>query len=124
MDVVLWIVASVLAVVFAGAGIMKATQPREKLARMGLAWTEDFSPLTVKLIGTVNFMGAIGLVLPAVFDIAPILVPLAACGIAVLMVLAGIVHARRNENQVIIGNVIIMLLALFVAWGRFGPYAF
>ncbi|GIH06413.1 hypothetical protein Rhe02_44800 [Rhizocola hellebori] len=124
MNVLLWIVAGVLAVVFTGAGIMKATQPREKLAQMGLAWTEAFSPLTVKLIGTVNFMGGIGLILPAVFDIAPILVPLAASGIAVLMVLAAIVHARRKENQVIIGNVIIMLLALFVAWGRFGPYAF
>jgi hypothetical protein len=124
MNVVLWIVAIVLAVVFTSAGIMKITQPREKLAGMGLAWTADFSPMTVKLIGTVNFLGGIGLVLPAVFDIAPTLVPLAASGIAVLMVLAAIVHARRKENQIIMGNVIIMLLALFVAWGRFGPYAF
>jgi hypothetical protein len=124
MNVLLWIVAGLLAVVFTGAGIMKATQPSEKLAQKGLAWTADFSPLTVKLIGTVNLLGGIGLVLPALLDIAPILVPLAASGIAVLMVLAAIVHARRKENQVIIGNVIIMLLALFVAWGRFGPYAF
>jgi hypothetical protein len=124
MNVVLWIVAIVLSVVFTSAGIMKITQPREKLSGMGLAWTQDFSPLTVKLIGTVNFLGGIGLVLPAVFGIAPVLVPLAASGIAVLMVLAAIVHARRKENQIIMGNVIIMLLALFVAWGRFGPYAF
>ena len=44
MNVVLWIIAGVLAALFIPAGIMKMLQPREKLAAMGLAWTMDFSP--------------------------------------------------------------------------------
>jgi hypothetical protein len=51
-------------------------------------------------------------------------VPLAATGLALVMVGAAVVHARRKENQMIVANVVLLALAVFVAWGRFGPYAF
>ncbi len=65
MNVVLWIIAGLLAVAFAGAGLMKLMQPKAKLASSGMAWTEDFSDTQVKGIGAVEVLGAIGLVLPA-----------------------------------------------------------
>jgi hypothetical protein len=34
------------------------------------------------------------------------------------------VHLRRKENQMVIGNVVLLALAVVVAWGRFGPYSF
>ena len=65
-----------------------------------------------------------GVTLPALLDIAPVLVPIAALGLVLMMVGAIVVHARRKENETLPVNIVFPLLALFVAWGRFGPYAF
>ena len=123
MNIALWIVQILLAVAFLGAGLMKLTQPKDKIAQ-SMAWAGDFSPTAIKLIGLVEVLGALGLILPAVTGIAPVLVPLAALGLAIVMVGAIITHARRGEKQMIGANVVLLLLALFVAWGRFGAYAF
>jgi hypothetical protein len=66
--------------------------------------------------------GATGLILPGVTKIATVLVPIAATGLAVTMVLATVVHLRRHENVAV--NLVLLALAVFVAWGRFGPNAF
>ena len=124
MNVTLWIIASVLAVAFLLAGLMKLAQPKEKLAASGMAWTGDFSDGAVKAIGAVEVLGALGLILPAALGIAPVLTPLAATGLALTMLGAAVVHARRKENQMIGANVVLLVLAAVVAWGRFGPYAF
>ena len=124
MNTVLWIIAGVLAAGFLAAGLMKLAQPREKLAASGMGWTEDFSPGTIKLIGAAEVLAAVGLILPAVLDIAPVLVPLAALGLVVTMIGAAVVHARRKETPMVVANLVLLALAVFVAWGRFGPYAF
>jgi hypothetical protein len=66
----------------------------------------------------------VGLILPAALDIAPVLVPLAATGAALLMVGAVIVRLRRGEGRDVAGNVVLLAVAAFVAWGRFGPESF
>ncbi|PQP20822.1 DoxX family protein [Rhodococcus opacus] len=124
MNIALWIVAIVLAVAFAAAGVMKLTQSKGKLAASGMGWTESYSPSAVKAIGAVEVLGAVGLILPAAVGIAPILVPLAATGLALVMVGAIVTHARRGETQPIVINVVLLALTVFVAWGRFGPYPF
>jgi uncharacterized membrane protein YphA (DoxX/SURF4 family) len=121
MDIALWIAQIVLALVFATAGLLKLRQPREKLAA-SMGWVEDFSGGFVKFVGGVELLGALGLILPAVTDIAPILVPIAATGLALDQALAAIVHVRRNESRFIIGNVVLFAIAAFVAWGRFGDH--
>jgi uncharacterized membrane protein YphA (DoxX/SURF4 family) len=124
MNVVLWIIASLLAAAFLGAGLMKVSQPKEKLAAANMGWAEDFSAGTVKAIGALEILAAIGLILPAALGIAPVLTPLAALGIALVMVGAAITHARRKESQMIVFNAILLVLAVVVVWGRFGPYSF
>jgi uncharacterized membrane protein YphA (DoxX/SURF4 family) len=124
MNVILWTIAGLLAVAFGLAGLMKVAQPKEKLAASGMGWAGDFSAGAVKAIGALEVLGALGLILPAVLDIAPVLVPLAATGLAVVMLGAAVVHARRKENQMIGANAVLLILAAVVAWGRFGPYAF
>jgi uncharacterized membrane protein YphA (DoxX/SURF4 family) len=124
VNVVLWIVAGLLAVAFLAAGLMKLTQPKKKLADSGMGWTEDFSDGAVKGIGALEVLGAAGLILPAALDIVPVLVPIAATGLALLMLGAAVTHARRKESTNIVVNIVLLALAAFVAWGRFGPYAF
>ena len=123
MNIVLWIIASVLALAFLGAGLTKILQPKEKLSST-MAWTQDFSQPMIRLIGTLEVLAAIGLILPALLDIAPILVPLAATGLVLLMAGAAITHLRRREPQIMVANVVLLVLAAIVAWGRFGPYSF
>jgi uncharacterized membrane protein YphA (DoxX/SURF4 family) len=89
-----------------------------------MGWVDDYPDSMVKAIGVLEILAAIGLILPAVLDIAPILVPLAATGVAIIMIGAIVVHARRKEYQGLPVNVILLVLAVLVAWGRFGPYAF
>jgi len=124
VNTVLWILAGLLAVAFLAAGAMKLTQPREKLVGSGMGWAEDFSDRTVKLIGAAEMLGAIGLILPAITKLAPVLVPLAATGLVLVMVGAAVTHGRRREVPMIAINAVLGILAAIVAWGRFGPYAF
>lgn len=124
MNIVLWITAGLLAVGSLAGGAMLLIQPRQKLATSGWAWVEDFGDGTVKAIGALKVLAAAGLILPAALHIAPVLVPLAAVGWALLMIGAMITHLRRQEARAIPVNLVLLALAAFVAWGRFGPHSF
>lgn len=121
MHVFLWIVQILLAAAFGMAGVMKATQPKQKL-RPRLPWVEDFTPGTVRFIGIVELLGALGLILPAATGIAPILTPIAATGLAILMLLAAATHIRRREPSGVATNAVLFAAAAVIPWGRFGPY--
>jgi uncharacterized membrane protein len=126
MDRTLWIVAGLLAAIYLFSGIVKLVVPREKLATVPAGgWVNDFSAGTVRAIGVLEILGALGLVLPAALGIAPALTPLAALGLAVLMGGAVITRLRRHEPKPMVADLVYLALAAFVAWGRFfGPAAF
>jgi uncharacterized membrane protein YphA (DoxX/SURF4 family) len=124
MNIALWIIAGLLAVAFLAGGAMKLVQPVEKLAASGMPALEDFSPGTVKAIGALEVLAAVGLILPAAVGIAPVLAPLAAVGLVLLMVGAIITHLRRHEARATPVNLVLLGLAVLVAWGRFGPESF
>lgn len=119
MNVALWIVAGLLAAMFLMAGMMKVAQPYEKL-KESMAWVEDFSPGIIKEIGVLEILAAVGLVVPPLVDVAPILTPIAASGLALNMIAAAVTHARRGgEGQMIMTNLVLLVLLAFVAVGRF-----
>ena len=124
MNIALWIAAALLALAFLATGLLKIVRSKEQLAAAGMGWTESFSPAVIKAIGVAEVLGALGLILPAVLGVATFLVPIAAVGLVLVMVGAATTHLRRNETQMVVLNVVLLALALFVAWGRFGPYAF
>lgn len=124
MNLALWIIAGILAVVFAGSGAMKLALPKDKLVESGLGGLADVGQGAIRLIGVAELAGAIGLIVPPLVHVAPVLVPLAAVGLALVMVGATVVHARRHEIPNVGVTVVLLALALVVAWGRFGEYAF
>jgi uncharacterized membrane protein YphA (DoxX/SURF4 family) len=126
MNTFVWILQIVLAFGFLMAGAMKLTQPRAKLAKLGpqMAWVEDFSDSQVKAIGLVEVAAALGLILPAATDIVPILTPLAAAGLVIVMVRAAATHLHRHEAQFVPVNAMLLIMAAVVAYARFGPYSF
>ena len=125
MNTTLWIAAGLLALVALAGGITKTFIPKEKLEQNeGAAWTRSFSPTFVKTLGVLELLAAVGLILPAVVDVAPVMVPVsAACWIA-LMIGAMITHGRLGQLKLVMVNVVYLALAAFIAVGRFGPESF
>lgn len=121
VEVALWIVQIALALVFLMAGGMKLARPKEDLMDQ-MAWVEDFSQGSVRAIGIIEILGALGLILPAVFGIVPALVGWAGLGLAVSQVVAAGLHVKRDEGSMVLRNAIFVLMGLFVAWGRLGDY--
>lgn len=121
MNTALWILQAFLALVFLVSGGIKLLGTRETMKRMGWAYIEDFTDTQLKLVGVAELLGAIGVILPAATDIAPVLTPIAATGLALLLAGALVMHLRRKEYSQVIFPTIVLVLAAIVAWGRFGP---
>lgn len=113
----LWAVQVLLAVFFLAAGATKLTAPLEALQQQ-MPWVTGSLGGAVRFIGLVEVLGAIGLILPAATRIRPTLTPLAAAGLATVMLLATLTHIGRGEFGMIPVTGITGGLAAFVAWGR------
>jgi hypothetical protein len=125
MNTILWIATGLLAVVALAGGFTKTFIPKEKLEQNeGAAWTRSFSPSFVRTLGILELAAAVGLILPAVVDVAPVMVPVtASCWIA-LMIGAMITHGRLGQLKLVMVNVVYLALAVFIAFGRFGTESF
>lgn len=96
---------------------MQVSMPKEKVVE-SQKWAEDFSELQIKTIGLLQLLGAAGVILPSVLNIAPILSPIAAGGLIIIMIGAAFTHFRRKEYSLIVPNIMLGLLAAFVVYGR------
>ena len=120
MNIALWVVQGLLAAVYLAAGVMKVARSREQMvASGGFEWAKDMTDGAVKAIGAVEVLGALGLVLPQLTGIAPVLTPIAALGLVIVQVFAMRVHLKLGETKSLPVNVVLLLLAAFVAVGRF-----
>ena len=100
---------------------MKLSQPKENL-QPKMAYMEDFSQGTIRTIGLLELLTAIGLILPALTGILPFLTALAAVGLVLTMIGAMLTHLRRKEYSAIIMNLVLLLLSAVVVYGRFVAY--
>lgn len=120
MNVALWITQAVLALAALLAGVLKIARSHDELIDQ-MRWPEDFSARTVKLIGSLEVLAALGLIVPGVTGIAVLLTPMAAVGLFLIQVSAIRLHLQRKESEMLVANITLLAMALFVAWGRFGP---
>ena len=114
MTIALWIASALLALSNVGAGTFKLVTPRTKLVTMQ-PWTNDFSANQIRLIGVAEILGALGVILPLVTGVLPIVTSIAAFAIAALQVGATVTHVRRKE--LFVPNLVIIAIALFVGIG-------
>lgn len=117
MKYALWIVQVLLAVLFLAIGFAKLFLPIDQLAP-NIPWVTDVPVLLVRFIGLAELAGALGLVLPAATRIQPQLTPLAAAGLALIMLLAAVFHLTRGETFRLAPTLVLFALAAFVAYGR------
>ena len=113
----LWVVQILLAIAFGMAGFMKLSMPISELAAKGMGFVNHTPEGLVRFIGTVEILGAFGLTLPSALRIKPILTPIAAGGVAIIMLLS--IKEHLSQNEPIIANIILFVFAAFVVWGRF-----
>jgi putative oxidoreductase len=117
MNVILWVVQCLLAVVNLLAGVPKASLPITALSKR-VGWIGAVPAALVRLIGVAELLGAIGLILPMLTGILPWLTVAAAIGLAVLQVCATLFHISRGEVKSLPANAVLLSLSLFVIVGR------
>lgn len=118
MNILLWIIQILLALLFLFAGITKLVMPIDVLESMGSPNAVKLPGLFIKFIGVVETLGALGLILPGIFHRQTYLTPLAAAGLAIVMIGAVVVTIMGDGIVMAITPIIVLLLCVFVAYGR------
>ena len=118
MNVVLWILQVLLALLFLFAGGTKLIMPLDVLLQQGSPNQVMLPGWFIRFIGVCEVLGALGLILPGVFKTRQYLTPLAALGLAVIMIGAVIVTIMGDGVLPAIIPFVFFLLLLFVAYGR------
>src|SRR6476619_4348911 len=115
MNIVLWILQILLALLFLFSGGVKFVMP---VAEMTKQMKIPLSGAFIHFIGVVEILGALGLVLPALLKIKPILTPLAAIGLTIIMIGAVAITIAGGDAAQSITPLIVGILCAFVAYGR------
>jgi hypothetical protein len=116
VDIALWVVQLLTAVLFLGGAYVHAVAYEQWKARM--VWLSAVGRRGALVIAIPEALGAIGLVLPLATNTLVWLTPIAALGLALLMLCAVLFHITRREWTNIIVNAVLGALAAFVAFGR------
>lgn len=121
MDIALWIIAGVLAIAYGTGGASQILLTKERYRALGSSqhWVDDFGAGHIKAIGTIKLIGVVGLIVPPLVGIAPLLSPLAACGLMLVMAGAATTRFRRSEWALMVGDTAYLAAFAFLAWGRF-----
>jgi hypothetical protein len=118
MNIVLWILQIVLALLFLFAGGTKFYFSAEQMAAMSPPNAIQLPGLFIKFIGACEILGAFGLVLPGLLRIKPQLTWLAAAGLLIIMIGAVVVTVMGLGIGQAVAPIVIALLCAFVAYGR------
>jgi hypothetical protein len=115
--IAIWIASALLAVMYLASGSLKVVLPVASLHKR-FPFSEDVKTGTTRVIGALEFLDAIGLMLPALLGVEEWLAPLAALGFVLLQSVAIMVHIRRGEASSIPLNVALLLIAAFICVAR------
>jgi len=116
MDTLLWATQVVLALIFLQSGARKLL--RTAAQTRAVYWVGDTPLGVVRALGGLELLGALGLLLPGLTGVLPWLTPLAALGLAGLMLGAGWVNYRFRRYPLLAANVVLLALTAFVVYGR------
>jgi uncharacterized membrane protein YphA (DoxX/SURF4 family) len=119
MDKFVWALQIALALFFIAPAFMKLKTPKQQLIEQKRL-APDGSVVPIRVIGWLEVLGCVGIILPVLLGILPVLTPIAAIGFALVMIGAVAVHYKKAELKVIPMLVLAFIAAVYVAWYRFG----
>ncbi|MQA85967.1 MAG: DoxX family protein [Streptosporangiales bacterium] len=123
MNNALWARQGILVAVFLFSSIVKGTQSKERIIKLGQTGVVFLPMPLIRFTALAELAGALGLALPWLTDIAPVLTPIAAAALGLIMPLAAVTHIKLREPRNVLTNIVILALCVFVAWGRFSGLA-
>lgn len=115
MNIALWIIQGLLALLFLFAGGTKLIMPIEEMTKQ---MTFPLPGVFLRFIGVCEILGGFGLVLPWLLRIRPFLTPLAAAGLVVIMVGATAITLMTGEIVMALMPLVVGILCVFIAYGR------
>jgi uncharacterized membrane protein YphA (DoxX/SURF4 family) len=118
MNTALWILQSLIAAAFLYSGTQKSLYSEQKLVAIGQTGVEGLPIALIRFIGVSEILGTIGIILPMLLHILPILTTISAICFAVIMIPAAIIHYKRHEFRNVFNNCVLFLICVFVAYGR------
>lgn len=118
MNVALWVCQALLCAVFLFSSTQKAFRSKPALIASGQTGVKAYSVPFIRFIATAELLGSLGLILPQALGVMPVLTPLAAAGLALIMVGAAFSHWRLHEPRNIAINGVLLAMCLFVLAGR------
>lgn len=118
MNIALWIIQILLALLFLFAGGTKLILPVETLRAMGSPNQIILPGLLLKFVGVCEVLGVLGLILPGLLRKRPNLTPLAAAGLVIIMIGAVALTVAGDGVAAGISPLIVGSLSTFVAYGR------
>lgn len=119
MNTLLWICQIFLAIAFSYSGFMKSFKDREYLVSIGQTGVDGLSYPLIRFIGITEILGVIGIIVPWLTKILPVLTPVTALCFAIIMVFAAPIHYKRKELTSVGVNVVLFFISVFVAYMRF-----
>jgi len=125
MNATLWTITIIAALAYTagGARLLLTSRQRYRSLAASQQWVDDFGDGHLTAIAAIKLIGAAGLVLPVATGIAPVLTPVAACGLALFMAGAATTRFRRSEWPAMAGDTVFIAVFAFLAWGWFGVLA-
>ena len=117
MNIILWVLQIFLGLYFIAIGVMHFSPPAGLPPQMG--WMYELQPWLHWVSGTAEILGGIGLILPSLLRIKPLLTVWAALGLVAVMIGAMVWHLTRGEAQNIFINLVLAALLAFIAYGRY-----
>ena len=118
MNIVLWILQSLLAFVFLHAGLCKTFYRKRDMKFLGQDGVVGLPLWLIRTVGIIEILGAYGLVIPLWLNIMPILTPLAAAGFAIIMLLAMGVNVRNKKYKSVVLNIALFIIFVVIFIGR------
>lgn len=118
MNTILWICQGVLSLVFLYSGINKSIHTEQQLIAKGQTGVVNLPVAVIRFIGISEVLGAVGIIVPCFVNIWPVLTPVTAICFAVIMVMAARIHYKLHEPKNVTTNIILLIMAVFVAYGR------
>jgi len=110
----------VLALAFGYSGLCKSIYSETTLVgKKGQTGVAGLPHAFIRIIGIAELLGMIGIIVPWLAGIAPVLTPVTAVGFAIIMIVAAPIHYKRREPGNVATNLILLALAIFTACGRF-----
>ncbi len=118
MEILIWVLQILMALLFLFVGISKMFLPKPHLLEKGMKGLKNLDPTFIKVAGVLEMLGALGLVFPQWLGIFPVLTGVSALCLALTMLPAGFLHYQLKES--LVANVVVFVACLGIAWFRLG----